>query len=352
MAGFKKAKPAQAAIKMSMYGPPGSGKTFSALLFAEGIAKKTGKRVAFVDTERGTDFYAMEVKDRSPHPEAFDFDALYSRSIAEATQALHDLDPAEYGVVVIDSVSHLWDAAINAYTGPKTGAGTIPMWAWGKIKGPYKSLMKFLIDSPYHVFILGRQANVFEEDSTTGETKAAGVKMRAEGETAYEPHICLRMSPIRTETKGRKTTVLREQTVAAFAEKDRSGVLAGKMIEWPDFSNVIEPLMKLLHGEQGATPSDDDAARHDAEANADAEKAKAHRSQEIRDRFIAKVQLAETPEELKELGAKMTPKIKAEMTATHQAECRAAWLARDGVFKGKTNGQPAPNPDADDPIPA
>ncbi len=60
MAGFRKQKPMQAAIKMAVYGSAGKGKTFTTLLMAEGIAKATGKRIAYVDTESGTDFYRME----------------------------------------------------------------------------------------------------------------------------------------------------------------------------------------------------------------------------------------------------------------------------------------------------
>ena len=39
MAGFRKAKAEQAALKIGLYGPPGSGKTFTSLLIAEGLAK-------------------------------------------------------------------------------------------------------------------------------------------------------------------------------------------------------------------------------------------------------------------------------------------------------------------------
>src|SRR5947209_8382924 len=226
---FQKAQPRQAVVKMSIYGPPGSGKTFSTLLFAEGLARRTGKRVAFVDTERGTDFYALAVPEREPHPEAFDFDAVYTRSLTEILREVRGLSPQTHSVVVLDSVSHLWDTALASYTGPKTPQGGIPMHAWGNIKKPYKDLMKFLIDSPFHVFLLGRQANVFEDDGEGG-TRAAGTKMRAEGETAYEPHICLKMQPERTEKQGKRVVVSREQVVTAFAEKDRTGVLSGRVI--------------------------------------------------------------------------------------------------------------------------
>lgn len=335
MAGFRKAAPKQAAVKMSIYGPPGSGKTFSTLLFAEGLAKVTGKRVAFVDTERGSDFYAMEVKERQTHPEAFDFDRLETRSLTEVLKECKGLDPKEHGVIVLDSISHLWDAAMAAYSGPRTKAGTIPMFAWTKIKAPYKELMKFLIDSPFHVFILGRQANVFEEDEDTGETKHAGVKMRAEGETAYEPHICLRMTPSRTEKKGNKTVALKSQVIAAFAEKDRTGILSGYTIEWPNFQTVIAPLLGIMNGEQGHVPSDEDAAAQDAEAIAQAEKDKARQSHDLADKYKAKIQLAESEAELKTIGNELTPTFKKQFSAFDLAEVRAAYSLKLDTFKGK-----------------
>jgi pantothenate kinase-related protein Tda10 len=61
MAGFQKAKAEQAALKIGIYGPPGSGKTFTSLLMAEGLAQATKRRVAYVDTEHGTDFYCKAV---------------------------------------------------------------------------------------------------------------------------------------------------------------------------------------------------------------------------------------------------------------------------------------------------
>lgn len=258
MARFTKAQPEQARLKISIYGPPGSGKTFSTLLMAEGLAKVRGKRIAFVDTERGTDFYAQTVEKRRIHPEAFDFDALYSRSLADVTQAIDSLDPDEHGIIVLDSISHLWDAAMDAYGGKRTRVDTIPMHAWGKIKKPYKSLIAKLIASPYDVFILGRQKNLFEQDGESEEMKKIGVAMRAEGETAYEPHLCLRMEAVVDKKDSTKSTHY------AYVEKDRTGVLAGKVLANPSFA-TIEPLLPLLGETQAAAEDEDERIARDGE---------------------------------------------------------------------------------------
>src|SRR5665811_727898 len=144
----------KAALKMALYGPAGSGKTFTALLVSEGLALHTGKRIAFCDTEYGTAFYGQEVTQRAVHPKAFDFDVLYTKSITEVLDAVRKLDPATHGVLVIDSISHLWDACRNAYKGKLTKAGTIPLHAWTTIKKPYKELMHLLLSSPVHVLCL------------------------------------------------------------------------------------------------------------------------------------------------------------------------------------------------------
>ena len=244
MAGFRKAKAEQAAIKMGLYGPPGSGKTFTALLIAEGLAAFSKKRIAYVDTEHGTDFYCQKVPTRAVHPEAFDFDAIYTRALTEVSSAVHQLDPQQHGVVIIDSITHLWEAARAAYDGRQTKIGTIPMQAWGKIKKPYKDLMAYLLSSPMHVLICGRQGVEYETDEETDELKAVGVKMKAEGETPYEPHILIRMEAI----KPRKTNEI--ATIIAYAEKDRTGILSGRSFSNPNFESICAPLMSLLGDKQ------------------------------------------------------------------------------------------------------
>lgn len=256
---FKKADPKQAALKVSIYGPPGSGKTLTTLLMAEGLARKRGKKIAYVDTERGTDFYAKEVLARRVHPAAFDFDALYTRSIAEISRDVTALNPAEYGVVVIDSISHIWDSAMDSYAGNKTKVDSIPMHAWNGIKKPYKSLIAFLIGSPFDVFLLGRQKNIFETDQASDEMRKVGVSMRAEGETQHEPHICIRM-----EQKINPSNTVQSVNLA-YVEKDRTGILQGMIAQNPGFS-MIEPILPLLGDVQAPAEDADERAAADADA--------------------------------------------------------------------------------------
>lgn len=327
MAGFRKAKGEQAALKVGLYGPSGSGKTFSTLLFAEGLAGMTKKRVAYVDTERGTDFYAKDIPERKIHPLAFDFDSLYTKSITEVLDAIKSLKPEDYSVIVIDSITHIWEAARLAYDGKETRAGTIPFHAWAKIKKPYKELINLLLSSPMHVFFCGRQGNEFEEDEESGELKKVGVKMKAEGETPYEPHILLRMEAV----KNGKT---RESVITAFAEKDRTGILAGKTIAWPTFENTIKPLLIALGDKQAVIESDDEVGMKDAETLANQEREKEMESKHQLVFYKAKVALCENLQQLKELSKDWTTEWKKKMLKADIDELREAYLETEKKLKG------------------
>lgn len=325
MAGFRKAKAEQAALKMGIYGLAGSGKTFSALLFAEGLAKLTGKRIAYIDTEHGTDFYAQEVKQRPIHPEAFDFDALYTRSITDILRELPRIDPEKYCALVIDSITHIWEATMAAYHGKTTSQGGIPLHAWGKVKKPYKDIMRFLLESPLHVFILGRQGNDFERDEEKDELVKVGVKMKAEGETPYEPHILIRMESTKQK--------IGNAVISAFAEKDRTGILSGRTIEFPDYNSLIKPLLPLLGGTQAKVEDSEAVAHRDAESLSQAETDKEKSGDLVMRRLVARLALCETLDQVKAIGKEITSDLKKSMTNNQVAELRDKYLEAEGKLK-------------------
>jgi hypothetical protein len=323
MAGFRRAKAEQAALKLGLYGPAGSGKTFTSLLLAEGLAQLAQKRVAFIDTEHGTDFYCQHVASRHVHPEAFDFDAIYTRSLTEMLAEVKKLNPDEYAVIVLDSISHVWEAAMAAYAGKVTSVGSIPMYAWGKIKKPYKDLMSLLLSTPVHMIICGRQKTIYTEDEETDELKASGVTMRAEGETPYEPHILIRMESVRPKK------VMEVAQIVAYVEKDRTGVLAGRSYINPTFDALCKPLLGLLGTKQAQVDTMDEVANKDAEALAIEEQQRAVDSANLAREFKAKFALAKDAKELKKLANEITPQVRARMIPSDLTQTREAWATRE-----------------------
>src|SRR3972149_1415174 len=98
---FRRAIREQASEHLALAGSSGSGKTYSALRLARGLAGDRG-RVALIDTEAGR---------APPYAERFDFDhcdlkppfapSAYADAIAAA-------EGAGYPVIVVDSLSHEW----------------------------------------------------------------------------------------------------------------------------------------------------------------------------------------------------------------------------------------------------
>lgn len=289
--GFKKAEAKREYMKAGLYGKTGSGKTLTTLLFAEKLAAMEGKRVAYVDTEKSTAFYIRDVPERTIHPKAFDIDILETKSIFEALSEIEAIDPAVHGVVVVDSITALWEAAKATYQGKLTSKGGIPVQAWAAIKKPYKRMIALLMDGPYHAFICGREGVAMEDDAD-GNAVVVGSKMKSEGETPYEPHMLLRMIPTREEDGSHR--------IRAFFEKDRSGVLTGKTFDWPNY-DTIEPAVRILVGSgasaQLGTP-EEVAARDAAAAEADADRVKAEQS-ELYSQIRTALQAAKTAPELK-----------------------------------------------------
>jgi hypothetical protein len=333
MSAFHKPQPLKAALKLALYGPAGSGKTFTALLLAEGLAKHTGKRIAYVDTENGTSFYGQDVPQRRVHPQAFAFDVMYSKSITEVLAAVRSLDLDTHGVLVIDSISHIWDSTKNAFTGRLTKAGTVPLHAWNSIKRPYKELVHLLLSLPIHVLLCGRQGIDYSEDEASGELKNLGFRMRAEGETAYEPDVLIRLESHKADRKELAIPL-------AHVEKDRTGILAGQSIPWPTFDNLAKPLLGLLGPTQAALPSDDEVSIQDAEALARAEAEQAQRSAELAAEYTGRFALAETVTEVQRVGNGLTPAVKATLASKDLTRVRTAYAQRLAKLKA---GSPAPN---------
>jgi hypothetical protein len=289
--GFKKAEAHREFMKLGLYGKTGSGKTLTALLIAERLAAIEGKRIAYIDTEKSTAFYVRDVPERRVHPKAFDIDILETKSLFEALEAVEGIDPAVHGVVVVDSITALWEAAKAAYTGKMTSKGGIPVQGWGPIKKPYKRMIALLMDGKYHFAVCGREGVEMEENDE-GETRVVGSKMKSEGETPYEPHMLMRMIPLREEDGSHR--------IRAFFEKDRSGILTGKTIDWPNYE-TIEPAVKILVGgtssQQLGTP-EENAAKDAEAAEKEAERVKAEQ-QELYNAIRSAISTAANVEQLK-----------------------------------------------------
>jgi hypothetical protein len=160
MSKFKKATKTSRKLRLALYGPAGSGKTYTALGLARGLAGEAGK-VAVIDTERDS---------ASLYADAFEFDALsLARPTVDAVVgALRDAAAEGYDVVVVDSLSHAWRELleeVDAIAARSFRGNTHSAWAQGTPK--QKALVGAILGYPGHVVCTMRAKTewVIEEDS-------------------------------------------------------------------------------------------------------------------------------------------------------------------------------------------
>jgi len=234
---FKRATVDTAFLKVLFYGGPGSGKTYTALL----CASKLGK-VALVDTERGSDFYAKD----------FEFDIFHTRSIWDVVDLLEKAVEQKYDCLIIDQITHLWEGAQEEYLAGEREkmskawltmekSGNLPWTSWRHIKKPYKKLLSLLLSAPIHVFMIGRATTEYEQ-MPDGSPKKVGERVDAEKGTPYEPHILIKMERARTADKW-----------LAWVEKDRSNTISGKVFTNPTHE-MLSPVLAKLGRIQGGLP--------------------------------------------------------------------------------------------------
>lgn len=157
---FRKATKTQARARIALVGPSGSGKTWTALTIAAGL----GKRVAVIDTERGS---------ASKYADSFAFDtlALETFSPDTYTEAIHVAEAAGYDVIVIDSLSHAWTGREGALEQVDKAAARSQSkntyFAWRDVTPKHNALIDAMIGSRCHIVATMRSKTeyVIETDS-------------------------------------------------------------------------------------------------------------------------------------------------------------------------------------------
>lgn len=164
---FRRANKGSARLRLALIGPAGSGKTYSALSIACGLAGD--QPVAVIDTERGSaskyaDLFAFDVLElESFHPQRY----------IDAVAAAED---AGYGVLVIDSLSHAWmgrDGALELVDkAAKRNPNGNSFGAWREVTPLHNALVDALIGSRCHVIVTIRaKTDYVQEKDDRGRTQ-------------------------------------------------------------------------------------------------------------------------------------------------------------------------------------
>lgn len=206
MAGFKKAKKEQVWLKVLVSGASGSGKSYSALRLAKGIAGKCGSRIAYIGTEGSRNkYYASE----------FDYDLLELEdpfTIEKYIDAIDEAISAGYKVLIIDSLTHEW-LWLNDTHDKMPGNS---FQNWGKLKPRHREFIDKILTCPIHVIATSRSKDewVLETDSKGRQIpRKVGLGTQQDKNITYEYTVSL---------------VVEQDTHIAHADKDNSKIFDGR----------------------------------------------------------------------------------------------------------------------------
>lgn len=176
---FSKATRKKARLRLAITGPSGSGKTEGALRVATGL----GGPIAVIDTEH---------ESASLYSDRFEFDSLSLTAPytpERYIEAITEAEKAGYAVLIIDSMSHVWNGSggcleINERIANARYKGNT--WsAWNETTPRYRALIDKILASSLHIIATMRS----KTETVQGEGKKImklGMKAETRDGMEYE----------------------------------------------------------------------------------------------------------------------------------------------------------------------
>lgn len=174
---FVKAKKEKIWTKVLLGGSSGSGKTYSALRLATGLAKKCGSGIAAIDTEAGRiRYYANE----------FDFSDMQLTepfTPEKYIEAINEAVGSGFKVLIIDSISHEWNYCVDIHDKMPGNSWT----NWSKITPRHDAFMEKILQAPIHIIatVRGKDEYVLEEKNGKQTPKKVGLGFKQRDGVEY-----------------------------------------------------------------------------------------------------------------------------------------------------------------------
>lgn len=234
---FRRATKARSHLRLALMGPPGAGKTYTALRLANGLVGDAEGAIALIDSERGSgSLYAGVVCE-------FDVLELHTYEVERYIEAIETAGRAGFRCLIIDSLSHAWAGVggllerVDAITRRSKSGNSFT--AWRDATPLHNRLVDTILAYPGHVIVTLRSKveYVLEEDSKGKKTPTK------KG-----------MAPIQRDGLEYEFTVVMDMDTDNYAAvtKTRCPALQGKVIHQPGEALAQTLLAWLEDGEERA----------------------------------------------------------------------------------------------------
>jgi hypothetical protein len=182
----RKAQRQGARLLIQLSGVSGSGKTYTALQLAYGLANKDATKVVMIDTEnRRGSLYAETLPGKAPFG-IIDFYAPFSPD--RYIEAIDAACNAGAEVIVIDSVTHEWESE----GGCEWIANQTRFPDWKRAKALHKRFMTHMLQSPAHIIACTR-AREKVDFSDPKNPRPLGIQPIQEKNFSFEATVSLMM---------------------------------------------------------------------------------------------------------------------------------------------------------------
>lgn len=152
----------QAKLRIGLAAPSGGGKTMGALKLAYGITGDWSK-IGLIDTEQGSGSLYSHL---GPY-KVIRFDAPFSPH--RYIEAIHAFEEAGMEVIIIDSVTHVWNGRGGLLEYNTSLGGRFQDWA--KTTPLYQSFLQGILESKAHVITTIRKKESYAISNEGGKTK-------------------------------------------------------------------------------------------------------------------------------------------------------------------------------------
>lgn len=245
---FKKLANNRPFLKMAFEGFAGDGKTYTSIEIAIGIHKliSSKKPIALFDTEKALKSLSWRFDENNIEAVVND----ENRSLAALSQAIKWCEEGNADILVIDSITHVWEEYLRAYMEEKK-RNRLEFQDWGIIKPKWKQEFSTpFVMAKCHIIFTGRAGYEYETEVIKEEGRRdrkeihkSGIKMKAENETAFEPDLLVLMEK-KQDILTDKKVIWREATII----KDRTTRIDGQTFKNPTFEDFYPAVKVLLDG--------------------------------------------------------------------------------------------------------